>query len=197
MSTYYKFDMGQAEVNEGTFYFYLNVGTDLQLQIRGAWDKVLQYQYDIIEEGLKTRSSSQPLLLPNGELLRTYDYIQYYLPFTDPEFNFEEWWNGDKPEGVPFDVSRMELTQAQYLMNQRAEFCKELSPIIQKYREGLRWDILIEDNKGERTSAVIQPGGWFRNQMLDYSFKFISEKASIGVDDLSYVTMIIEVKDGQ
>lgn len=197
MSTYYKFDMGQAEVNEGTFYFYLNVGTDLQLQIRGAWDNVLQYQYDIIKEGLRTRSSSQPLLLPNGELLRTYDYIQYYLPFTDPEFDFEEWWNGDKSEGVPFDVSRMELTQAQYLINQRAGFCKELFPIVQKYKEGLRWNVLVEDNNGGRTSAVIQPGGWFRNQALNYSFKFISEKASIGVSDLPYVTMIIEVKDGQ
>lgn len=197
MNSYYQFEMGQVEISEGSFYFYLNVGTDLQLQIKGAWDSVLQYQYDIIKEGLRTRAESQPLLLPNGELSRDYDYIQYYLPFTDPDFNFEEWWEGDRAEGVPFDVSRMELTQAQYIMNQRAGFCKELAPIIQKYKEGLRWNVLVEDNNGERTSAVIQPGGWFRNQALDYSFKFISEKPAIGIDDIPYVTMIIEVKDGQ
>lgn len=192
MSQLYEIKLDQLTVDSDNFSFESDIGDSFSITVSAQWDTVLQYQYDLIEDGLKTKAYSLPLI-KKGEMIRDYDYLEYYLQFASEDFNWIEWWA--TTDTKPFDVRSMGLAQARYLIKERAGFCKELRPIVTKYEEGLRWNITVEDTYGGTSTAVIQPGGWFKNQDFNYSYRFVSEKARIGHDDIPYVRMIVEDKN--
>lgn len=202
MSTYYQTKFSEMEAVTDDFYFITDITPALQLSVTGAWDTTLQYQYDIIMEKLYQMQQSQPLKKDNI-LLRAYDYVEYYTGKNGPSEDFSYWWNHwanlpyYKDVGIPFDVRNMNEATARNFLASRIELCMGLKPILKRYRDGLRWNLIVEDNRGGRTSAVLQPGGWFKNSALDYSFKFVSDKEHIGHDDLAQVIMITEVKEWQ
>ena len=189
MSTYYKIPLEGINIT-GTSFFFTCIAGELKLQITGSWDTVLQYQYDLIQSRLKRMANSQPLKEADS-YNRDYDYIEYYDVLYGTDLSA---WLATSPV-LPLDIVNLPPSSQLQILQDRITLCHGLKPVIEKYKEGLRWNVVVEDEQGVKTSAVIQPGGWFRNQANDYSFIFLSTKEYIGKDDLPYVYLFVEIKD--
>lgn len=190
MVKYYRIDLNDVTIENNSFSFDATVGTDLQLQVIGSWDTVLQYQYDIIKNRLMTMSKADPLY-SNENYNRDYDYMEYYMALNG--VTISNWLDTNPP--LPNSLKTLPKETQIFIIQDRITFCKDLQPILTKYEEGLRWNIIVRDGKGTRTSAVIQPGGWFRNQADDYSFVFLSTKEYVGFDDLPYTRLIVRLNN--
>lgn len=191
MAEYYRINLDNISIENNSFSFSATVGTGLQLQIEGSWDTVLQYQYDIIKNRLVTMAKADPLY-DEGDYARDYDYMDYYMALDG--VNLSDWLDTNPP--IPNSLKTLTKETQIYILQDRIAFCKELQPVLIKYEEGLRWNVVIKDSNGVKTSAVVQPGGWFRNQADDYSFVFTSTKDHVGYDDLPYTRMIVRLNNG-
>ena len=190
MVKYYRIDLNDITIENNSFSFDATVGTDLQLQVIGSWDTVLQYQYDIIKNRLTTMSKADPLY-SNEDYNRDYDYMEYYMALDG--VNISDWLDTNPP--LPNSLKTLPKETQIFIIQDRIALCKDLQPILTKYEEGLRWNIIVRDGKGTKTSAVIQPGGWFRNQADDYSFVFLSTKEYVGFDDLPWTRLIVRLNN--
>lgn len=191
MAKYYTLILDDIDIADDTFSFDMSVTPQVQLQVTGHWDTVLQYQYDVIKKQLIAMAKADPLN-DNGEYIRDYDYIDYYMALVG--VNLENWLVSNPV--IPNDIKNAPLATQIFILQERIAFCQDLQPILQKYEEGLRWNVNVTDSNGITTAAVIQPGGWFRNQADDYSFSFLSTKSHVGIDDLPYVTMVVRINNG-
>ena len=187
---YYLINLDDISIENNSFSFSATVGTGLQLQVAGSWDTVLQYQYDTIKNRLATMSRADPLY-SNEDYNRDYDYIAYYMALDG--VNISNWLDTNPP--IPNSLKTLHKETQIVKIRDRITFCKDLQPILTKYEEGLRWNIVVKDNNGVETSAVIQPGGWFRNQADDYSFVFLSTKEYVGFNDLPYTGLIVRLNN--
>lgn len=190
MAKYYRIDLNDITIENNSFSFDATVGTDLRLQIVGSWDTVLQYQYDIIKNRLITMSRADPLY-SNEDYDRDYDYMEYYMALDG--VNISDWLDTNPP--LPNSLKTLPKETQVFIIQDRIAFCKDLRPVLTKYEEGLRWNIIVKDGGGTKTSAVIQPGGWFRDQADDYSFVFLSTKEYVGFDDLPYTRLIVRLNN--
>lgn len=190
MSKYYQVALKDVVVVDNAFSFNVTI-QGIQFQVTGSWDTVLQYQYNIIKNRLIDMSKSQPLY-KDKTYNRIYDYIDYYTSL-DP-YGLNEWL--DTSPALPLDIINLPRATQISVLQDRISFSNDLKPILVKYEEGLRWNVIVKDSNNIKTSAVIQPGGWFRNQADDYSFAFLSTKEYVGIDDLPYTVFIVEMKNG-
>lgn len=161
----------------------LVVNLDLQ------WAIASDEQYSMIMKQFAQYAQSDPLIMPDGSSNRTYSYLLYYYDLS--KVNLNEFLDNPKsvlPMSIKGHPRYFQLSQLQ----KRITVCVNMMPIVSQYIEVLRWQARVKCNN-EVTIAVVQPGGWYRNQDDLFSFRFVSDLSYIGKDDLNTVTMEMEI----
>lgn len=161
---------------------------EVSLLCEFTWSVANQEQYDKLVAINKTSAFKDPIE-KNGTYDRDYDYMAYYLGLQGVDLT--EYIN----QGglIPVSLRSQPLFKQIELIEDRIQVCVNLSNMFSQYKECMRWQVKVTTETGDITVAVVQPGGWFRNQDNTYSFRFTSDRDYIGRDDLKYVTIEVEV----
>lgn len=191
MSTIYELPLTLSS-QESTYESYeISVGGGTIL-IQLQWAVASEEQYNIVARYLKTKSDSDPLN-NNGEYSYDYDYLEYYYALKDyTEEELTEWIQMASP--IPNSLIGKPLASQLKLLQLRIEECETLYPVVQLYKELLRWQFKATYND-DVIVGLVEPGGWYLNQDAALSFRFVSDLAVIRQADLSKVTMEFEIKE--
>lgn len=193
MALLYSYTLTQPEENQDRLVQNISVGSKT-LQFTFQWASTSQEQYDIIMRFLTNRAIADPLIL-GDTYVRDYDYLDYYMRLSGMrEEDLEEWLAEAPP--LPKSISLAPRVSQLILLKERIAMCEALQPTIDQYQEVLRWSFKMRYNE-ETNVGVIEPGGWYRNQDPEFSFRFVSDLPKIQYKDLGNVTIEFEVYDGQ
>lgn len=193
MALLYSYTLTQPEENQDRLVQNISVGSKT-LQFTFQWASTSQEQYDIIIRFLTNRAIADPLIL-GDTYVRDYDYLDYYMRLSGMrEEDLEEWLDEAPP--LPKSISLAPRVSQLILLKERITMCEALQPTIDQYQEVLRWSFKMRYNE-ETNVGVVEPGGWYRNQDPEFSFRFVSDLPKIQYKDLGNVTIEFEVYDGQ
>lgn len=193
MANRYTFQLPFPEDGEDTFIQTIIVG-GRSLQFKFQWATSSDEQFSYIKRFLDTKSRGDPLILGNV-IINDYNYVEYYYGIIlwlneDPSRSIEEWLSLE--QALPRSISIAPLESQLIMLRQRIEECASLLPIIAQYNEVLRWQFRLIYGT-EKTIGVVEPGGWYRNQDSEFSFRFLSDRTHIGKEDIGLVTIEFEV----
>ena len=191
MSTIYELPLTLSS-QESTYESYeISVGGGTIL-IQLQWAVASEEQYNIVARYLKTKSDSDPLN-NNGEYSYDYDYLEYYYALKDyTEEELTEWIQTASP--IPNSLIGKPPASQLKLLQLRIEECETLYPVVQLYKELLRWQFKATYND-DVIVGLVEPGGWYLNQDAALSFRFVSDLTAIRQSDLDKVTMEFEIKE--
>lgn len=160
---------------------------------RFQWAIASEEQYNLILNYINGKTKSDPLN-NHGTYTYNYDYMAYYLALrgmTDEELTD---WIATDPV-LPNSVVNAKPAAQLLILKKRIAECEALEPVIAQYKEVVKWQFRAT-YKGQITTGVIEPGGWYRNQDPDLCFRFVSELDHIGRKDFNNVTIEFEVGNG-
>lgn len=155
---------------------------DYSLSFTFSWPENEQIQYDNLITNLTNSANNDPLVDEEGNYIRDYDYIDYWLGVTS--------------ETVMWPVSMRNLSEEgkqEYIEQKQAE-CMALKELKEQYKELLYWNFVCTDGT-KTTTGLLHLGGWFCFAENGYQFRFVSDKEEIGRDDLKYVEIEVQVND--
>lgn len=194
MATLYEQQISQEE-GDVALSTTIQVGTK-RMYVKFQWATASEEQFNLIQRYLNTKAMNDPLVGDGGNNTE-YDYLTYYL-------NAYVWLNADRSRTVddwiraqgvlPRSVLASDARARATLVQGRIDECVALAPVVRQYMEILRWHFTLTYN-GHTTVGVVEPGGWYRNQDREFSFRFVSDRSSIGKNDLGLVKMEFEVYD--
>lgn len=187
MATIYECSIPQPQEGVTSVKHNIVVG-NRQLMVSFQWATASEEQASIVARYLKTMAESDPLL-SYGAIVRDYSYLEYYLNI--PE-NIEAWL--DTEPALPQSIAHVPRVSQVILIRQHKETCQSLLPIVNQYKECMRWQFKLT-YEDEVNTGVVETGGWYRDQDSSFSFRFLSGLNYIGRDDLGQVTMQFEVYD--
>ena len=182
--TYFQVDLPEASGGEMAFNAACG---DWNLSITLRWPESIQEVWDEAAASLSQLGNSDPLVTRMG-YRRDYNYVQLYSSIEDKEAFLAQ------KEGIPLSIQNAPADKRMDLLEGRITECRMLAQYLSELKEHLKWLATVVDQYGEKTEAVVEPGGWFNNQTNDYSFKFFSDKGYIGFDDLQYTKLMVRTK---
>lgn len=182
--TYFQVDLPEASGGEMTFNAACG-NWDLSITLR--WPEAIQEVWDEATASLSHLGSDDPLVTLMG-YRRDYDYIKLYSSIEDKEAFLTQ------KEGIPLSIQNAPADERMNILDERIAESKVIAQYMSELKEHLKWLATVVDQYGEKTEAVVEPGGWFNNQTNDYSFKFFSDKEYIGFDDLQYAKLMVRTK---
>lgn len=191
MSTTYIAQLSQSDVNDTTVINNIRVGNEV-IRFRFQWAIVSEEQYNIVQSYLNIKTRSDPLD-DNGTYTYNYDYIAYYMALSDKtEEELNEWL--DTNPVLPHTIKVAVRASQLLMLRKRITECEALDPVLKQYREVLRWQFQAT-YKDQVTVGYIEPGGWYRNQDPEISFRFVSDLSYIGRKDFNNVSIEFEVNN--
>lgn len=162
------------------------------VRFRFQWAVASEEQYNLVMRYIETKTKSDPLNSA-GAFTYNYDYMEYYLELaTKTEEELIEWLDTNPP--LPNSILNSPRPSQLIMLRNRIIECVTLQPVIDQYKEVLRWQFQAV-YKDQVTVGFIEPGGWYRNQDPDMCFRFVSELDYIGRKDFNNVTIEFEVND--
>lgn len=189
MALIYTYNLTQPDEDQTRIVQNISVGSRT-LQFTFQWASVSQEQYDIIMRFLETRAAADPLIL-GDTYVRDYNYLDYYLRLSGlNEDDLIEWLDEAPP--LPKSISLAPRVSQLVMLHERIAQCEAIKPTIEQYEEVLRWSFKMQ-YEDEITTGAIEPGGWYRNQDPEFSFRFVSGLPVIRYKDLGNVTIEFEV----
>lgn len=188
MGIIYNLPLKYPEEGATTIYKNITVGSR-NIQFRFQWAVASEEQYNIIQQYLDTKTKSDPLVV-DGAYNYNYDYIDYYVPLQGMSDNDITEWMQENP--LPSSIVVVPLLSQLMVLKTRAREAAALKPVVEQYKEVLRWQFHSTYNN-EVNVGFIEPGGWYRNQDTDLQFRFISPLSYIGKNDFDKVTLEFEV----
>jgi hypothetical protein len=191
MSTIYRAQLSKQSDDDTTIINSIDVG-DKTILFRFQWAIVSEEQYSIVLNYIDTKRKSDPLNI-DGAYTYDYDYMQYYLNLalmTEEELND---WLGTNPV-LPSSIQNMQRTSQLLALRRRINECIALKPVLDQYKEIVKWQFHAT-YQDQITVGYIEPGGWYRSQDPEFSFRFISDLDYIGKDDFNNVIVEFEVRD--
>jgi len=191
MSTVYRAQLSKQSDEDTTIIKNIDVG-DKSVLFRFQWAIVSEEQYDIVLNYIDTKRKSDPLNI-DGAYTYDYDYMEYYLnlaPMTEAELNA---WLDTNPV-LPSSIQNKPRESQILTLNRRIAECEALKPVLDQYKEIVKWQFHAT-YQGQTTVGYIEPGGWYRSQDPEFSFRFISDLEYIGRNDFNNVTIEFEVRD--
>ena len=75
------------------------------------------------------------------------------------------------------------------------EEVKALAPVINLYKDVLKWQFTMTCDTLPTAVGYVQPGGWYHNQDDSLAFRFVSELENIGKEDITKISIEFEVYD--
>lgn len=192
MSALYTLQLALPEDEATTVINTIQVGNET-IDFRFQWAVASEEQYNIILQYLDTKTRSDPLN-DHGTYSYNYNYMEYYLALSDKsEQELVEWLDTDPV--LPNSISQAVRASQVLMLKKRINECLTLKPVILQYKEVVKWQFRAV-YKDQVTVGVIEPGGWYRNQDPEMSFRFVSELPTIGRKDFNNVTIEFEVVNG-
>lgn len=192
MSALYTLQLALPEDEATTVINTVQVGNET-IDFRFQWAVASEEQYNIILQYLDTKTRSDPLN-DHGTYSYNYNYMEYYLALSDKsEQELGEWLDTDPV--LPNSISSAVRASQLLMLKKRINECLTLKPVILQYKEVVKWQFRAV-YKDQVTVGVIEPGGWYRNQDPEMSFRFVSELPTIGRKDFNNVTIEFEVVNG-
>ena len=191
MSTTYIAQLALPDTNDTTIINNIRVGNEV-VRFRFQWAIVSEEQYNIIQNYLNTKTRSDPLD-NDGVYSYDYDYMAYYLALSGKsEQELNDWLDTDPV--LPHTIEVASRDSQLLMLQKRIAACETLDPVVKQYREVLRWQFQAI-YKDQITVGYIEPGGWYRNQDPELSFRFVSDLAYIGRKDFGNVSIEFEVNN--
>ena len=189
MTTYnYLLDIDSTDVN--TITQVITAGS-YKFSFVFTWDTVNQEQYDILARGLEDRAKADPLLTTDGEIIRDYDWIDWYLSL--PVDIEQALIDGLE---YPQSLKDTQLSVKANIMNERKQEAKELATVRRVYEEQLVWNVAIQElSSSDIFTGVVRPGGWINNQSEDWRVRFVTALEDVAKDQLNRVYIEFEVKE--
>ena len=192
MSALYTLQLALPEDEATTVINTIQVGNET-IDFRFQWAVDSEEQYNIILQYLDTKTRSDPLN-DHGTYSYNYNYMEYYLALSGKsEQELVEWLDTDPV--LPNSISQAVRASQVLMLKKRINECLTLKPVILQYKEVVKWQFRAV-YKDQVTVGVIEPGGWYRNQDPEISFRFVSELPTIGRKDFNNVTIEFEVVNG-
>lgn len=189
MALVYTYNLTQPDEDQTRIVQNISVGSRT-LQFTFQWASVSQEQYDIVMHYLESRAAADPLIL-GDTYVRDYDYLDYYLRLSGlREEDLIKWLDEAPP--LPKSISLAPRVSQLVMLRERIAQCEAIKPTVDQYKEVLRWAFKMQ-YEDEITVGAIEPGGWYRNQDPDFSFRFTSDLDTIRYKDLGNVTIEFEV----
>lgn len=191
MSTTYIAQLALPDTNDTTIVNNIRVGNEV-VRFRFQWAIVSEEQYNIIQNYLNIKTRSDPLE-NDGVYSYDYDYMSYYLALSGKsEQELNDWLDTDPV--LPHTIAVASRDSQLLMLQKRIETCEALDPVVKQYGEVLRWQFQAT-YKDQITVGYIEPGGWYRNQDPELSFRFVSDLAYIGRNDFGNVSIEFEVNN--
>lgn len=188
MNTYI-YKLSNIEINDDSTTVTSIQAGPLTINVEFQWAIVSDEQFSLIVNQFAQYAAGDPLIMKDGSANRKYNYLLYYNALKN--VNLDTWLDRDDIV-LPMSLRGKAKYFQKEQLQKRITLCVSMMPIIMQYIEVLRWQAKVTCN-GETTIAVVQPGGWYRNQDDLFSFRFVSDLPYIGKEDLKTVTMEIEV----
>lgn len=189
MSVLYTLPLALPDEDTTSVVNNVQVGKEV-VRFRFQWAVASEEQYNLIMRYINTKTKSDPLN-DDGTYTYDYDYMSYYLnlaTMTEEELN--DWLNTNPV--LPNSILNSPRASQILMLQKRIEECITLKPVIDQYKEVIRWQFKAT-YKDQITVGFIEPGGWYRNQDPDLCFRFVSELPYIGRNDFNNVTIEFEV----
>lgn len=191
MALLYTYNLTQPDDDQMRVVQNISVGSKM-LQFTFQWASTSQEQYDIIMRYLDMHASSDPIIM-GDTYVRDYDYLDYYMRLSGlKEEELIEWLDEAPP--LPKSISLAPRVSQLVMLKERIATCEALQPTVDQYKEVLRWAFKMQYDE-EITVGAVEPGGWYRNQDAEFSFRFVSDLPAIRYGDLGNVTIEFEVYD--
>lgn len=192
MAYVYQCKLSKPAEGATTIPINVTVGTRT-LRFTFQWAIASAEQFDAIERYLKNKANGDPLD-EGGEFNRDYDYLAFYTPLINmSDDELVQWLN--ESSVLPRNIEQApSISSKLSLLHSAIAECAELDPVVRQYKEVMRWQFKMIYNN-EVTTGVVTTGGWYRNQAVNFDFRFVSDLKNIGYEDLGNVTMEFEVYD--
>ena len=155
---------------------------DYTLSFTFSWPNEEQVQYDNLLTNLANPANNDPIVDADGNYVRDYDYIEYWLGVTEET---TEW---------PISTRNLSAEGKQAYVEEKQAECLALKEIKEIYEELLFWNFVCTDGE-KTTTGILHLGGWFCFAENGYMFRFVSDKAEIGREDLKYVRVEVQIND--
>lgn len=192
MSVLYSLQLALPEDEATTVINTIQVGNE-SIDFRFQWAVASEEQYNLILQYIDTKTRSDPLN-DHGTFTYNYDYMSYYLALEDmSDQELNDWLDSDPI--LPNSVTTMVRASQLLTLKKRIKECVTLRPVLLQYRDVVKWQFKAT-YKGQVTVGIVEPGGWYRHQDPELSFRFVSELPYIGRKDFNNVTIEFEVMNG-
>lgn len=192
MSSLYTLQLSVPEEGATTILNTVQVGNET-IDFRFQWAVASEEQYNLILQYIDTKTRSDPLN-DHGTYSYNYDYMEYYLALANKnDQELAEWL--DTNPALPNSIENANRASQLLMLKKRISECIVLRPVLAQYKEVVKWQFKAT-YKDQVTVGVIEPGGWYRNQDPELSFRFVSELPQIGRNDFGNVTIEFEVMNG-
>ena len=192
MSVLYSLQLSLPEEEATTVINTIQVGNE-SIDFRFQWAVASEEQYNLILQYIDTKTRSDPLD-DHGTFSYNYNYMEYYLTLEDMNDQELNAWLDTDPV-LPHSVAVAVRAEQLLVLKKRIKECVTLRPVILQYRDVVKWQFRAT-YKGQVTVGIVEPGGWYRHQDPELSFRFVSELPYIGHKDFNNVTIEFEVANG-
>ena len=136
MSTLYTLPLSLPDFETTTVINNVRVGSEM-VRFRFQWAVASDEQYNLIMRYINTKTRSDPL---NNDGIYTYDYdyMSYYLNLsTMSEEELGDWL--DTNPALPNSVLNSPRASQILMLQKRIKECITLKPVIDQYKEVIRW----------------------------------------------------------
>lgn len=159
------------------------------LTLTFQWATASEEQCNMILKYLADMAKTDPIQMSNGNYVRDYDWLNYYVGLSDVDLN--DWLDSvhDIPVAI---VGKDRDVQIRYLQYRIGE-ALSITSIIRQYIEVMRWQVTVTGTDVSPTACLVELGGWNRHQDNAYSFRFLSGREYIGRNDLNELYIEFEV----
>lgn len=183
----YTFPTGTNETDAFTKLIQVGMRT---LKFDFQWAIVSEEQYSLVQNHLTSRAQADPLFI-EGNFNREYDWFNYYYALRNIDIST---WLDSNPI-LPVSIKGQPRDTQLYLINIHVEEVKALAPVINLYKDVLKWQFTMTCDTLPTTVGYVQPGGWYHNQDDSLAFRFVSELENIGKEDITKISIEFEVYD--
>lgn len=166
----------------------------LALTLHFYWDVEMQEQYDTLVTNVRKAYLSEPLYnKATGDIIRTYDYIDYFTSLPDTLVELEELYNASDSI-IPYRLLQVEDWQAADALLLMRSLCKELQEQDEQISTYLKWHCTITSGD-EIIEALVVPNSTYRAADSSFTITFVSDRDDIVRDMLGDCYIVVEVQE--
>lgn len=184
MKTYSRYETQMT----GATQFEVSAG-NYTLSCELTWPQPIQDCYNQLITNITNSAKADPII-GDGNINRSYDWIEYYSSIPAFGAGMEEWY--EEQTALPSSMRSLTGTSIYSVLTERRTLALGLKEYKQDLLDMLHWQMQVTDTAGNIMVCPVVPGAWYNNQADDYALRFVAEMDTIGHDDL--IRTVIQVE---